>query len=243
MDKKASLRLKDVSVCFAGKKVLDNINIEFGIKTLTVITGPSGSGKSTLLRTINRLNEIHEDCKTSGIIEAYIDGKLIDISRLTDHELISLRRKAAMLFQNPTPLPTSIFNNIALPLKHCLGIEKRHVAAQVEKLLCDVGLWNEVKDRLKEKAQTLSGGQLQRLCLARALALEPELLLLDEPTSSLDPISTAKIEELILRYKGEYTVIMVSHEPGQTSRLADEVVRMQDGIIISKGKYNGYAPA
>lgn len=226
----ATVTIRDLSVGFSGKTVLSSVNLTLFPGELTVIVGPSGSGKSTLLRAINRLNELFPGCRTRGEVWVRLDGRC---GNIYDGflPLPELRRKAGMVFQTPGVLPFSIGKNLAMPLKTTLGVTGSVLAERIEWALRAASLWEEVKDRLDESATTLSGGQQQRLCLARALALEPQILLLDEPTASLDFRATQKIEQLLKRLKECYTVLAVSHSLSQTRRLADKVYVLRQGSI------------
>lgn len=205
---------------------LKNINLKLSEKEITAFIGPSGCGKSTLLKSLNRMNDLVEGCKITGKI--LLDGKdiygNIDINRL--------RKRVGMVFQKPNPFPMSIYDNIAYgPRTH--GIRKKGQLDEiVEKALRDAAIWDEVKDRLKKNALGMSGGQQQRLCIARALAVEPEVLLMDEPTSALDPISTSKIEDLALELKNKYTIIMVTHNMQQAARISDKTAFFLLGEVV-----------
>ncbi|NMA83348.1 MAG: phosphate ABC transporter ATP-binding protein [Epulopiscium sp.] len=207
-------------------QALKNINLNIREKKITAFIGPSGCGKSTLLKSLNRMNDLVEGCKITG--EILLDGQ--DIYGSIDTNL--LRKDVGMVFQKPNPFPMSIYDNIAFgPRTH--GIKKKSILDEiVEKSLTDAALWNETKDRLKKSALGMSGGQQQRLCIARALAVQPKVLLMDEPTSALDPISTSKIEELTLELKKDYTIIMVTHNMQQATRISDETVFFLLGEII-----------
>lgn len=209
------LDVTDLCLSYDEVKILNNINIIFESKSITALIGPSGCGKTSFLRCLNRLNDTTPGVKIQGSIK--LDG--LDIYR--DMDEISLRKKIGMVFQKPNPFPMSIYNNVAYgPRIH--GVKKRKSLDYiVEKSLRKAFLWDEVKDRLNKSALSLSGGQQQRLCIARALAVKPEVILMDEPTSALDPIATAKIEELILELKNEYAVIMVTHSMQQAARISD----------------------
>nr|WP_272878389.1 phosphate ABC transporter ATP-binding protein PstB [Clostridium sp. Cult3] len=209
------LDVTNLSLSYDKVKVLSNINIIFSKKSVTALIGPSGCGKTSFLRCLNRLNDTVPEVKINGTIK--LDG--LDIYK--DMDEISLRKNIGMVFQKPNPFPMSIYNNVAYgPKVH--GVKnKKNLDHIVERSLKKAFLWDEVKDRLSKSALSLSGGQQQRLCIARALAVEPEVILMDEPTSALDPIATAKIEELIMELKGEYTVIMVTHSMQQAARISD----------------------
>lgn len=199
-----------------------------GKNQITAFIGPSGCGKSTLLKSINRMNDLVEGCRVEGSIEFM--GQ--DIKQM---EVNSLRKRVGMVFQKPNPFPMSIYDNIAYgPRTH--GIKKKSELDEiVEKSLRGGAIWDEVKDRLKSSALGLSGGQQQRLCIARALAVEPEVLLMDEPTSALDPISTSKIEDLAMELKEKYTIVMVTHNMQQATRISDETVFFLLGEVVEKG--------
>ena len=222
--------VNNLHVTFSGRKILHGININFPDKSVSVILGRSGSGKSTLLRSINRLNECFDGFKGSGVINVKINNELADSSRV---ELTLLRRKIGMVFQSPNPLPVSIRKNIILPVKLAFNLSASELENILESELKRVSLWDEVKDRLNDSALSLSGGQQQRLCLARALALRPDIILLDEPTASLDRTAALKIEDMIMKIKDAVPVIMVSHSLQQASRLADCAVILDDGNILA----------
>ena len=197
--------IKDLELFYGDFKALKNINLNIQEKEITAFIGPSGCGKSTLLKTLNRMNDLVEGCRITGSVQ--LDGE--DIYGKID--VNKLRKRVGMVFQKPNPFPMSIFDNIAYgPRTHGIHSKSR-LNEIVEKSLKDVAIWNEVKDRLNKSALGLSGGQQQRLCIARALAVEPEVILMDEPTSALDPISTSKIEDLAVELKEKYTIIMVTH--------------------------------
>jgi phosphate transport system ATP-binding protein len=224
------LNIRDLNVYSKNSHILKNINLVVPKNKITVLLGPSGCGKTTLLKCMNRLTDLHSELKLTGSIE--IDGQDILNER---NDITSIRQKMGLVMQRPFPLPMSIYDNIAYGLK-LKGIRDKHVImAKVEKHLRDVALWDEVKDRLKTSAQRLSIGQQQRLCLARGLAVEPEIILADEPTSALDPISSRVIEEEFTKLKDEYTIILVTHILRQAKRLADYVVFMYYGEIVEHG--------
>ena len=205
---------------------LKDINLNLEEKNITAFIGPSGCGKSTLLKTLNRMNDLVEGCKITG--KVLLDGQ--DIYYNYDSTL--LRKKVGMVFQKPNPFPMSIYDNIAFgPRTH--GIKKKSRLDEiVEQSLRSAAIWDELKDRLKKSALGLSGGQQQRLCIARALAVEPEILLMDEPTSALDPISTMKIEDLAVELKKDYTIIMVTHNMQQAARISDRTAFFLLGEVI-----------
>ncbi len=209
-------------------KALKNINLPIEQNVITAFIGPSGCGKSTLLKSINRMNDLIEGCRVEG--EILLDGE--NIQRLNVN---SLRKRVGMVFQKPNPFPMSIYDNIAYgPRTH--GIKAKHkLDGIVEKALRDAAVWEETKDRLNKSALGMSGGQQQRLCIARALAVQPEVLLMDEPTSALDPISTSKIEDLVLELKKDYTVIIVTHNMQQATRISDKTAFFLLGEVIEYG--------
>lgn len=220
------IEIRDVNLFYNDFHALKNINLDVEANEITAFIGPSGCGKSTLLKSLNRMNDLVEGCKISG--KMLLDGE--DIYGNMDVNL--LRKRVGMVFQKPNPFPMSIYDNIAFgPRTH--GVKsKAKLDAIVEKSLRDAAIWEEVKDRLKKSALGLSGGQQQRLCIARALAVCPEVLLMDEPTSALDPISTAKIEDLVLDLKKEYTIVMVTHNMQQATRVSDKTVFFLLGEVI-----------
>ena len=226
------IEVKNLNFYYAGNiHILKNINMTVYKNKVTALIGPSGCGKTTLLRCFNRMHDLYAGNKYDG--EIIFQGKNI-LSKDTD--LIELRSKIGMVFQKPTPFPMNIFENIAYGLK-LRGIKNRkELKEKVEKALKDAVLWDEVKDKLNTNAFGLSGGQQQRLCIARALAVEPEIILFDEPTSALDPISTAKIEELIISLKGRVTIIIVTHNMQQSARISDWTAFMMLGEIIEYDK-------
>ncbi|CBZ04361.1 phosphate ABC transporter ATP-binding protein [Clostridium botulinum] len=226
----AIIKTEDLNLYYGNVKALKNINIDIEKNKVTALIGPSGCGKSTFLRTLNRMNDLIDSVKIEGSV--YYEGK--DIYK--DYDVIDLRKKIGMVFQNPNPFPMSIYDNIAYgPRIH--GIKtKEKLDEIVEKSLKGGALWEEVKDRLKKNALGLSGGQQQRLCIARTLAVEPEILLMDEPTSALDPISTLKIEELMDELKNKYTVIIITHNMQQAGRISDNTAFFLNGEIIEVGK-------
>ena len=205
---------------------LKDINMEIQANEITAFIGPSGCGKSTFLKSLNRMNDLVDGCRITGKIE--LDGE--DIYGNIDVNL--LRKRVGMVFQNPNPFPMSVYDNIAYgPRTH--GIRSRAKLDEiVERSLKQAAIWDELKDRLKKSALGLSGGQQQRLCIARALAVEPEVILMDEPTSALDPISTSKIEDLVLELKEKYTIVMVTHNMQQATRVSDKTVFFLLGEVI-----------
>ncbi len=207
---------KDLSLFFGEKQVLEKINLNIPEHKVTAIIGPSGCGKSTLLRCINRMNDLIESSHIEGNI--LLDGRNIYENGA---DVVNIRRKIGMVFQRPNPFPKSIYNNVVYGLKVKGLRDKKRNTEIVERSLKNSGLWEEVKERLNNSALALSGGQQQRLCIARALAVEPEVILMDEPTSALDPASTLKIEELMGKLKERYTIILVTHNMQQAARVSD----------------------
>lgn len=218
--------ISNVDLYYNTFHALKNINLEIPEREITAFIGPSGCGKSTLLKSLNRMNDLVEGCKITGIIN--LDNE--DIYGGIDINL--LRKRVGMVFQKPNPFPMSIYDNIAFgPRTH--GIHSKVKLDEiVEKSLRDAALWDETKDRLKKSALGMSGGQQQRLCIARALAVQPEVLLMDEPTSALDPISTSKIEDLAIELKKKYTIVMVTHNMQQAARISDKTAFFLLGEVI-----------
>jgi len=223
---KIKITVRDLDLYYNDFHALKNINIELPEKEITAFIGPSGCGKTTLLKSLNRMNDLVEGCRITGQI--FLDGA--DIYKGMDINL--LRKRVGMVFQKPNPFPMSIYDNVAYgPRTH--GIRsKAKLDEIVEKALHDAAIWDQVKDRLKKNALGMSGGQQQRLCIARALAVQPEVLLMDEPTSALDPISTSRIEELALELKKDYTIIMVTHNMQQATRVSDHTAFFLTGEIV-----------
>ncbi len=210
-------------------KALKDVSMNVENNMITAFIGPSGCGKSTLLKSINRMNDLVEGCRIEG--EILLGGENI----YADKDVNALRKRVGMVFQKPNPFPMSVYDNIAYgPRTH--GVRARHKLDEiVEKALSDAAIWDEVKDRLNKSALGLSGGQQQRLCIARALAVQPDVLLMDEPTSALDPISTSKIEDLALELKKDYTVIIVTHNMQQATRISDKTAFFLLGEVIEYG--------
>ena len=221
--------IKNLDLYYNKFQALKNINLNISPKEITAFIGPSGCGKSTLLKSLNRMNDLVEGCSITGQI--LLDNE--DIYGKMD--INTLRKKVGMVFQKPNPFPMSVYDNIAFgPRTH--GIKnKKKLDEIVEKSLKDAAIWEELKDRLKKSALGLSGGQQQRLCIARALAVEPQVLLMDEPTSALDPISTGKIEELTMELKEKYTIIIVTHNMQQALRIADKTAFFLLGDVVEYG--------
>ncbi|PMP77348.1 MAG: phosphate ABC transporter ATP-binding protein [Sulfurihydrogenibium sp.] len=228
MAENLKMEVKNLNFYYAGNKLaLKNINLPIYEKKITALIGPSGCGKTTLLRCFNRMHDLYPGNRYEG--EILLDGKNI-LGK--DIDLMELRTRVGMVFQKPTPFPMSIFDNIAYGLK-LLGIKnKSELQDRIEQALKEAALWEEVKDRLNVSAFSLSGGQQQRLCIARTIAVRPEVILFDEPTSALDPISTAKIEELIVELKKNHTIIIVTHNMQQAARVSDYTAFMYLGELI-----------
>ena len=217
LDKPVKIAVDQLNFYYGPKRALDAINIQIRSNLVTAFIGPSGCGKSTFLRTLNRMNDIIPATRVEGTVK--IDGQSIYDSKV---DVVQLRRKVGMVFQKSNPFPKSIFENIAYGLRiNGLTNSKAEMAERVEESLQQAAIWDEVKDRLHESALALSGGQQQRLCIARALAIKPEILLMDEPASALDPIATQRIEELIYDLKKTYTIVIVTHNMQQAARVSD----------------------
>ncbi len=221
--------MEDLNLYYGTFQALKNVNLALEAGTITALIGPSGCGKSTLLKTLNRMNDLIEDCRITGSVQLFGE----DIYGGMDVNM--LRKRVGMVFQKPNPFPMSVYDNIAFgPRTH--GVKSRYQLDEaVEKSLRGAAIWDEVKDRLKKSALGLSGGQQQRLCIARALAVSPEVLLMDEPTSALDPISTGKIEELMLTLKREYSIIIVTHNMQQATRISDKTAFLLLGEVVEYG--------
>jgi len=224
---KAKLSVKRLNFYYGGFHALKNISMEIPERKVTAFIGPSGCGKSTLLRTFNRMYALYPEQRAEG--EILMDGENLITTR-RDASLI--RAKIGMVFQKPTPFPMSIYDNIAFGVRLFEDLSRREMDDRVEWALARAALWNEVKDKLSQSGQSLSGGQQQRLCIARGIAIRPEVLLLDEPCSALDPISTAKVEELIHELKADYTVVIVTHNMQQAARVSDYTAYMYLGELI-----------
>ncbi|MBY0755506.1 phosphate ABC transporter ATP-binding protein PstB [Clostridium sardiniense] len=224
------IETKNLNLYYGTNRALKDINMKFEKNEVTALIGPSGCGKSTFLRTINRMNDLIDSVKIEG--EVLFEGNNI----FDDYDEIALRKRIGMVFQKPNPFPMSIYDNVAYgPRIHGIK-DKKTLDEIVEKSLKGAALWEETKDRLKKSAMGLSGGQQQRLCIARTLAISPEIILMDEPTSALDPISTNKVEDLIEELKKEYTVIIVTHNMQQAGRIADKTAFFLNGEVIEYGK-------
>lgn len=226
-DVTVKMSARNLSVNLAGKMVLDKISLDIPANKVTALIGPSGCGKSSLLRSFNRMNELLEDAKTQG--EVLLDG--LNIYR-AGWDLAELRRRVGIVFQKPNPFPLSVYENVAFGLRLQGVSSARQLDELVAEALDKAALWQEVKNRLYDNALTLSGGQQQRLVIARAIAIEPEVLLLDEPASALDPISTLKIEELIYELKQHYTIVIVTHNMQQAARVSDYTAFMNLGQLV-----------
>jgi len=223
--------IRNLNLWFGENHVLNNIDISIPEKLITAIMGPSGCGKSTFLRCLNRMNDLIEGTKISGSL--LIDEKDIYSDSI---DIFDLRKRVGMVFQKPNPFPKSIFENVAYGLKIHGVKDKGIISEEVEKALRDANLWDEAKDRLSSSAFDLSGGQQQRLCIARALAVEPEIILFDEPASALDPISSAKLEELLGELKENYTIVIVTHNLQQAARISDWTAFLMLGELIEFDK-------
>ena len=226
MSEKSKFSVSNLDLYYGDFKALKDINLEILPNEITTFIGPSGCGKSTFLKSLNRMNDLVEGCKITGNV--LLDGENI----YKDMNVNQLRKRVGMVFQKPNPFPMSVYNNIAFgPRTH--GIRsKARLDEIVEKSLRNAAIWDELKDRLDKSALGLSGGQQQRLCIARALAVSPEVILMDEPTSALDPISTMKIEDLVIELKKEYTIIMVTHNMQQATRISDKTAFFLLGEVV-----------
>jgi phosphate transport system ATP-binding protein len=223
--------IKDLNFYYGNYRALKDINLSIAEKRVTAFIGPSGCGKSTLLRTFNRMYQLYPKQKATG--EIMLDGaNILDPKQ----DLNMLRAKIGMVFQKPTPFPMSIYDNISFGVKLYENLSRHDMEARVEWALRKAALWNEVKDILKQSGTSLSGGQQQRLCIARAIAVKPQVLLLDEPTSALDPISTAHIEKLVDELKEEFTIVIVTHNMQQAARISDYTAYMYLGDLIELGE-------
>ena len=225
------IEIKNLDFYYGKYKALKNINLTIPEKKVTAFIGPPGCGKSTLLRTLNRMFELYPEQRAEG--EINFDGENILKSKL---DISILRAKVGMVFQKPTPFPMSIYENIAFGVRLFEKLSKGEMDERVEWALQKAALWTEVKDKLQQSGNGLSGGQQQRLCIARAIAVKPEVILLDEPCSALDPISTAKVEELIIELKEDYTVVIVTHNMQQAARVSDYTTYMYLGEMIEFGE-------
>jgi phosphate transport system ATP-binding protein len=227
---KVKITVKDLNFYYGKFHALKNINLEIPENQVTAFIGPSGCGKSTLLRTFNRMYELYPEQRAEGSIE--LDGENLLTSQM---DVSLIRAKVGMVFQKPTPFPMSIYDNIAFGIRLFENLNTNDMDDRVEWALRKAALWTEVKDKLNQSGSGLSGGQQQRLCIARGIAIKPEVLLLDEPCSALDPISTAKVEELIIELKEDYTVVIVTHNMQQAARCSDFTAYMYLGDLVEFG--------
>ena len=223
----SKISVKDLDFYYGDHKVLHSINVEIQRGMVTALIGPSGCGKSTFLRTLNRMNDIILHARCSGRV--LLDGQ--DILK-KDHDVVKLRKRVGMVFQKSNPFPKSIFENVAYGCRVHGMSDRDELEEIVQRSLARADLWKEVKERLNSNALALSGGQQQRLCIARALAVDPEVLLMDEPASALDPRSTAKIEDLIAELRGDYTIVIVTHNMQQAARVSDITAFFYEGILV-----------
>ncbi|HEX8584732.1 MAG TPA: phosphate ABC transporter ATP-binding protein PstB [Allosphingosinicella sp.] len=231
-DAAPKMTARDVSVFYGAKKAIDAVSIDISQEHVTAFIGPSGCGKSTFLRTLNRMNDTIASARVEGQIA--LDGEDIYSSGM---DVVQLRARVGMVFQKPNPFPKSIYENVAYgPRIHGLANAKADMDGIVEKSLKRAGLWEEVKDRLQESGTALSGGQQQRLCIARAIAVDPEVILMDEPCSALDPIATAKIEELIHELRGRYAIAIVTHNMQQAARVSQRTAFFHLGTLVEYGE-------
>ena len=227
----AKMRTRDVSIFYGDKKAIDSVSIDIPTEFVTAFIGPSGCGKSTFLRSLNRMNDTIASARVEGCIE--LDGEDLYSSGM---DVVQLRARVGMVFQKPNPFPKTIYENIAYgPRIHGLAEGKGELDAIVEKSLRRAGLWEEVKDRLQDSGTALSGGQQQRLCIARAIAVDPEVILMDEPCSALDPIATARIEELIDELRGRYAIVIVTHSMQQAARVSQRTAFFHLGKMVEYG--------
>ncbi|MDU5824789.1 phosphate ABC transporter ATP-binding protein PstB [Anaerococcus vaginalis] len=226
-NKKTIINVKDLDLFYGDFQALKKINMEIKENEITAFIGPSGCGKSTTLKCFNRMNDLVDDCKIKGLIE--IDGKDINKKNV---DVVSLRRNVGMVFQTPNPFSKSVYDNITYGPKIDGIKDKDELDAIVEKSLKAASVWDEVKDKLDRNALSFSGGQQQRICIARALSVNPEIILMDEPTSALDPISTASIEELLEDLRGKYTIVIVTHNMQQAARISDRTAFFLTGEVI-----------
>ena len=227
------VRIRDLCLHLNGRAILHHVDLELPRHGISVLLGRSGSGKTSFLRCLNRLHDCTRDSRMQGKIELLLDGTMQDISRLQGEEALSrLRRQVGMVFQKPNPFPKSIFENVAYGLRVNGVRDENLITEKVELALRRAALWNEVEDRLSSSALGLSGGQQQRLCIARALAVEPQVLLMDEPASALDPIATRKVEESIVELKEGLTIIIVTHSMQQAARISDRTAFFYMGRLV-----------
>ncbi len=226
-NEKIKISTKGLNFYYDEQQALFDNNLEIATNRVTAIIGPSGCGKSTHLRTYNRIFELYRGQKVEG--EVLLDGENVFAG---DCDPLELRRKVGMIFQKPTPFPMSVFDNVAYGLKQHYQVNKSELAERVEQALVQAALWDDVKDKLNKPGTALSGGQQQRLCIARAIAVEPEVLLMDEPTSAIDPVATSRIEELVNQLKERYTIVIVTHNMQQAARISDYTAFFYQGEIV-----------
>lgn len=230
MNRNYKIVTRNLNFFYGEHQALFNNNLSIEANKITAVIGPSGCGKSTHLRIYNRIYELHRGQRATG--EVLLDGQNI---LAPDVDLLDLRRRVGMIFQKPTPFPMSVFDNVAYPLRLHFKMTRTEIAHRVEEALKGAALWDEVKDKLNEPGTALSGGQQQRLCIARAIAAEPEVLLMDEPTSAIDPVGTLKIEELMARLRTRFTIVIVTHNMQQASRISDVTAFFYKGHIVEAG--------
>lgn len=230
MEKRYKIRTKGLNFFYGDRQALFENDLAVEANKITAVIGPSGCGKSTHLRVYNRIFELHRGQRAEG--EVQLDGKnVLD----PDVDLLDLRRRVGMIFQKPTPFPMSVYDNVASPVRLHFKATRRELDDRVEEALRGAALWDEVKDKLREPGTALSGGQQQRLCIARAIAAQPEVLLMDEPTSAIDPVGTLKIEELMDRLRRTFTIVIVTHNMQQASRISDVTAFFYRGRIVEVG--------
>jgi len=227
------ISVRKLNFFYGNHQALIDNNLDIAPNKVTAIIGPSGCGKSTHIRVYNRIYQLYRDQKADG--EVIFDGENI---LAPSYDLIALRKKVGMIFQKPTPFPMSVFDNVAYGLKLHYRLSRGELAEKVEKALQAAAIWDEVKDKLNEPGTALSGGQQQRLCIARAIAIEPEVLLMDEPTSAIDPVATSRIEELVEQLKDQYTIVIVTHNMQQAARISDFTAFFYEGVIVEFGETN-----
>ena len=230
MNRNYKIVTRNLNFFYGEHQALFDNNLSIEANKITAVIGPSGCGKSTQLRIYNRIYELHRGQRATG--EVLLDGQNI---LSPDVDLLDLRRRVGMIFQKPTPFPMSVFDNVAYPLRLHFKMNRAEIAHRVEEALKGAALWDEVKDKLNEPGTALSGGQQQRLCIARAIAAEPEVLLMDEPTSAIDPVGTLKIEELMARLRTRFTIVIVTHNMQQASRISDVTAFFYKGHIVEVG--------
>ena len=226
-DDRTKISTRNLNFSYGSQQALFDNNLDLAEGKVTAIIGPSGCGKSTHLRVLNRIFELYRDQRAQG--EVLLDGKNILDRRM---DVLELRKRVGMIFQKPTPFPMSVFDNVAYGLRMHYRVSRSELGERVEQALRDAALFDEVKDKLSQPGMALSGGQQQRLCIARAIAVEPEVLLMDEPTSAIDPVATARIEELMASFKGKYTVAIVTHNMQQAARISDITAFFFKGYIV-----------